>query len=531
MKPPAANAAIRGVYVGDDFYGPAINSQAAKNSGFNTLFLFTLHVYTNGDIYYNGTPVAQNGVYVGATNWGASLAGLKPEIGRIEMVIGSWGDPSFTYIANLINTQGTGPGSVLYKNFQALINAAKIDAIQFDDEQTYDATSAVSFGRMLVGLGVKVTLCPYTAQSFWVSVKSQLGTNVDAIYLQCYDGGAGNNPGSWSTAFGGFKVYPGLWGNTSDAPTITAFMRNWQQTLGITGGFMWLNGGLPNDGAKWAKSLAYGLEPLNGLIAEDFATNYVGSGFTGNQGFGFGAWTLSTTGGGSYISGEAVPQFGIWNSAANGKSTAIRSLNSSLMPGQSLLVQIQMNSLDSANNTNRFELRDASGNVLFSYYHQGGDNANGHYTDATGTHLASGFAFDFQKLDRFQFTLNSATTFTFTDLTTSNSVSGTLSGAAVIQIAFVRVNGAVAPGNGQDFKFTGLVVYTPTRLPASLTKAQPGWSLNFAATPCLNYRVQRAAQIAGPWIDVGNVFSHLNQAAFTDSNAPAGGAFYRTITP
>jgi len=530
LKSTPAAAAVRGVYVGDDFYGSTANIASAKNSGFNTFFLFTLHIYTNGDVYYNNTAVIQNGVYVGDPAWKSSLASLRPTINRIELVIGSWGDPSFTNIKNLIAAQGTSPGSILYTNFLALKNATGADAIQYDDEQTYDVSSAVAFGKMIAGLGMKVTLCPYTAQSFWTSVRSQLGTNVDAIYLQCYDGGAGNDPGSWNIAFGGFKVYPGLWGNTDTPPSVTTKMRNWQQPLGITGGFMWLNGGLPNDAPKWANALAYGLEPLNGLLACDFATNYVGTGFTGNQGFGFGPWTLSTSGGGSYISSEATPRFGIWNNTANASSTATRPFISSLPIGASILTQLQMNSLDTSN-TNIFALQDGNGNTLFSYYHQGGDTANGHYTDATGTHTATGFAYDFQQLDSFQFTLNSATTFTFTDLSTTSSVTGTLSGASISRVGFIRGNGNSTPGNGQDFKFNSLVVYVPTNLPVNLATAPRGWALNFAATPCLTYRVQRATQLTGPWTDLGKVFTRFNQSSFVDTNAPAGQALYRTVTP
>ncbi|GAA5124489.1 hypothetical protein GCM10023212_24450 [Luteolibacter yonseiensis] len=530
VLPGWIHAAVRGVYVGNDFYPPITKIEAARTSGFNRLFLFTLHISANGDVYYNDTPVVRNGVYVGDPAWASSLAALRPEIHRIELVIGSWGDQSFSNIKSLVASDGTGSGSLLYKSFEALKNATGADAIQFDDESTYDVSSAVKFGKMIAGLGMKVTLCPYTAQNFWVNVKAQLGADADAVYLQCYDGGAGNNPATWNNAFGGFKVYPGLWGNTDTPPSVTSKMRNWQQTQGMDGGFMWLNEALPSDARKWAQSLAYGLEPLNGLVAADFGVNYAGTGFTGNQGFGFGPWTLSTTGGGSYISG-GTSLFSIWNSAANGRSTAVRSLSSPLKSGQSLLVELQMNNLDNANNSNRFELRDSAGNVLFSYFHRGGDNADGHYTDAIGTHPAPGFAYHFGQLDSFRFSLDSATTFTFTDITTARSVSGTLSGAAVSQVAFVRTNGATVPGNGQDFRFTGLVVHTPTTLPVALAKSPTGWTIRFDATPCLTYRVQRSTRLDGGWNGIGEVFAPFNQSSFTDTDPPAGKAFYRLITP
>jgi alpha-glucosidase len=192
--------------------------------------------------------------------------------------------------------------------------------------------------------------------------------------------------------------------------------------------------------------------------AHDVAANY--SSFTGNQGFGFGAWTLTATGGGGYISTDNPPRFGLTNRVANAKTIASRPLNSPLAAGQSVLVQLQFNTLDNTSYTNAFELRDAGGNPLFRYFHVGGDNADGHYTDAAGTHAAPGFAYHYQQLDSFQFTLHSPTTFTFTDLATSASVSGSLAGAAIAQLAFVRANGPAIPSNGQDFKFNTLAVTT-----------------------------------------------------------------------
>ena len=263
----AGAAAVKGLYVGSDFYAPGTATQdAARTSGFTRLFLSFLHVGTNGDLTYNHTPVVQNGIYVGDPAWGAKLAALKIQptsINRIELAVGGQReDASFGNIKRLIAAEGTGPGSMLRKNFQALKEATGVDAIQFVDEQTYDVASSVAFGKMIAGLGLKVTLCPYAAQAYWASVKSELGASVDAIYLQCYDAGAGNDPGSWSQAFGGFNVYPGLWGN-SDTPASTMVkMRNWQQTLGITGGFIWLNGFMPDDSVKWAGALSYGLDSI-----------------------------------------------------------------------------------------------------------------------------------------------------------------------------------------------------------------------------------------------------------------------------
>ncbi len=260
------HAAVRAVYVGNEFYPPnAATETLAKQSGFNTLFLFTTNIAANGDIAYNGTTVVSNGVYVGDPTWGNRLAAVKSDgrVTRIELCIGSYGSTAFDNIKALVASQGTGPTSILYKNFLALKNATGVDAIQYDDEQTYHVASAVAFGQMIAGLGLKVTFVPYTAQSFWVNAKRQLGASVDAIYLQCYDGGAGNSPAQWNTAFGnGVKVYPGLWGNTSTQPQALAQFRAWQQSLGMNGGFMWLNGSLPGDAESWSHPLRLSLDPV-----------------------------------------------------------------------------------------------------------------------------------------------------------------------------------------------------------------------------------------------------------------------------
>ena len=71
------------------------------------------------------------------------------------MCIGGWQDTSYNNIESLVASQGTGPGSMLYKNFQALKNAVPgIDAINDDDEQTYDLNSSTNFANMLGGFGL-----------------------------------------------------------------------------------------------------------------------------------------------------------------------------------------------------------------------------------------------------------------------------------------------------------------------------------------------------------------------------------------
>lgn len=275
----------------------------------------------------------------------------------------------------------------------------------------------------------------------------------------------------------------------------------------------------------------------NGVIAQDAAANYDPAlGFMGNQGFGFGPWVMNTFGGGAYLGAGTPPLFALWNGVANGQSTATRAFNVPLPIGASFTVTLQMNNLDTAANQNGFSLQDANGNTLFSYWHQGGDNANGHYSDASGSGTALGFAYDFGQLDSFKFTLNSSTNYTFTDLTTSKSFSGRLSGASIRGINFFRKNGAATPSNGQDFKFTNLAITTSSagsnQSSLALGKAPLGWSFRFSVAPGRTYRLQRAPRLNGPWTDIGTLTGPATgQAEFVDTNPPTSQSFYRTVSP
>jgi autotransporter-associated beta strand protein len=206
-----------------------------KASGFTTLITFAMHVNADGTLLIGGV-ACTNGVYTGPTNWNALISLLKTlptTVTRYEVCIGGWTDTSFDNIKSLVAAQGAGPGSILYKNFQALKNAVPgIDAINDDDEQTYDLNSATKFANMLGSLGCKFTMAPYQNQAFWVNLKNGI-TNCDYVYVQCYEGGAGNNPSQWQTALGsGVVVVGGQESNTANPATF----RTWF-LAGVQGGF------------------------------------------------------------------------------------------------------------------------------------------------------------------------------------------------------------------------------------------------------------------------------------------------------
>jgi hypothetical protein len=244
-----------GVFGGGPFYSGADTVMPTmRASGFTTMILWSIHVHANGDLVLNDIPLFSNGSYVGSdAAWPGKVATLKTaptSVTRVEFSVGAGGTTDFESIESLIGSQGTGPTSILYKNFSALKAAIPVtDAINFDDESNYDVASTVAFGVMLGDLGYKVTLCPYTNSTFWTSVFNQTNTQrpglVDRVLLQVYAGGASNNPATWSGYFGGLQVEAGLWSRhatncaTGDTPSsVRTKMTNWRSS--VAGGWMWL---------------------------------------------------------------------------------------------------------------------------------------------------------------------------------------------------------------------------------------------------------------------------------------------------
>ena len=239
------------VYGGGPFYsgGQAV-MDTLRSSGFTTVVLWAIHVRADtGDLWLNDIRIVSGGQYLGDPGWPARLASLKQaptSVNRIEVSVGSAGPNDWGAIATLIARDGTGTGSVLYRNLQVLRTITGADAINDDDEQAYDLTTTTAFARMVVAQGYHFTFAPYTNVAFWRSVKTALGTAVDRVYLQAYAGGAGNDPASWAQQLG-MPVDPGLWSRhgtgcaSGDTPaSVESRMRGWVTSAGIQGGFLWL---------------------------------------------------------------------------------------------------------------------------------------------------------------------------------------------------------------------------------------------------------------------------------------------------
>lgn len=164
--PQHAAAATTMIYGRERLFTLNAADTAAIKSSYSTVVLFVVDVAPNGDLNYNGNHLlVQDGKYVGDTTWATRLAALRKApttVNRIEVCTGGSGAKSFTNIKNLIASQGTGPSSILYRNFQVLQQTLNIDAINNDDEVEYDVDSTVTFAKMISVLGMQFTLAPYS---------------------------------------------------------------------------------------------------------------------------------------------------------------------------------------------------------------------------------------------------------------------------------------------------------------------------------------------------------------------------------
>jgi hypothetical protein len=192
-----------GVFGGGPFYDDAETVlPRMKQAGFSTLVLWTLHVEENGDLVLNDRPLVSGGAWIGRSDWPAMVEVLKTPpttVTRVEIGLGSAGVRDFRRIANLIAAQGTGPDSILARNFAVLrAELPSVDAINLDDESDYDLAPTAELCLMLGELGYHITLTPFEQGRFWGDLRDTLEAAqpglVDRVMLQAYAGGRFNQP-------------------------------------------------------------------------------------------------------------------------------------------------------------------------------------------------------------------------------------------------------------------------------------------------------------------------------------------------
>lgn len=269
-----------GVYVGGHIRRERPGTiEKLRNSGFTYIILFNINVEPDGTLTTDGETVCKDGKYVfGNTqpNYVSDIKKLKQApttISRIEICIGGWGNESFSRIKELINSHGVGSGTILYKNFKALKNAIpEIDAVNNDDEHCYDVATAVKFHKMMYELGYKTTIAPYMNRSFWENLVSQLGDRCDRVLIQCYDGGAGNNPSDWH--LGNRAVHAGRMNyQEGGVDACIAQMESWKKNNGVIGGFIWLYNDETWNLNQWATRMlrVFGTKKCDDCIASLYA--------------------------------------------------------------------------------------------------------------------------------------------------------------------------------------------------------------------------------------------------------------------
>jgi len=246
----SAQTGFTGIFGGGPFYKNAANNiTEIENSGFTEAIVWSVEVSSTGDLNFNGEfPLTSGGVYVGNQTYPsfpADMAQLKQgTVKRVTFSVGSSNFGDWQDITALVNSQGTGPTSILYKDFQALKAAIPaLDAIDFDDENSFNSPTTIQFGVMLGQLGYHVMPDAFDNSSYWTNVVSQINTQLpgtaDGVHLQAYAGGSGNNPCvGWN--FGSVPVFPGLWDQVDTPAQVQTIMTGWHSQCGITGGFMWL---------------------------------------------------------------------------------------------------------------------------------------------------------------------------------------------------------------------------------------------------------------------------------------------------
>jgi hypothetical protein len=260
-------AAQSGIYVGGHIRRERPNTVTKlKNSGFTYAILFNVNVETDGTLTTDGETICKDGVYVFANqqpHYVEDVEALKTwptGIQRLEICIGGWGNESYYRIKDLINAQGTGSNTILYKNFKALKEALPwVEAVNNDDEHCYDVATAVKFHTMMYDLGYKTTVAPYMNKSFWQSLVSQLNNKragaCDCVLIQCYGGGTYNNPSDWH--LGNIPLHAGR-ENYQDGSSLDICiekMQSWHDNNNVTGGFLWVYNDETWNLNKWASAM------------------------------------------------------------------------------------------------------------------------------------------------------------------------------------------------------------------------------------------------------------------------------------
>lgn len=194
----------------------ATNLNQTRDAGWTTIILGLFHIgrpqvsgQRYGDIVFGAGPIViQNGDWLlPDASWPDDVAQLK-QGSTITQIYASFGGgggvEDFQSLRTIYEQNGNSfTGTELERNFTVFRQKfPAVDGIDLDCEDEYDPASFIAFCRMLIGLGFSLTFCPYTYESFWTGALAALEESAPGAVkwwnLQCYAGGAGNDPAAWA---------------------------------------------------------------------------------------------------------------------------------------------------------------------------------------------------------------------------------------------------------------------------------------------------------------------------------------------
>jgi len=279
-----------GVYVGGHLRRERPQTvEKLRQSGFRYVILFNVNVEADGTLTTDGETICKDGQYVfdkTQPHYADDVRLLKTAptgIERLEICIGGWGNTSYQNIQSLVNSEGTGEDGILWRNFKALKEALPgLDAVNNDDEHAYDAASAVKFHTMMYDLGFRTSVAPYTNKSYWQQLVTALNRQrpgaCDRVMVQCYDGGAYNNPADWR--LGTAELHAGRTNYQSDMQTSVSQMQSWADGSGVTGAFVWIYNDETWNLQQWAVAMNRVFPKLS---PEGVVTCYANRDYTGYE--------------------------------------------------------------------------------------------------------------------------------------------------------------------------------------------------------------------------------------------------------
>ncbi|MEP1488003.1 MAG: hypothetical protein ABJK28_06220 [Algibacter sp.] len=189
----------------------ALNMKEIQQAGWTSLMVSLFQVSSTGDISINGNTLISKAKYTGDAAWPQQLSDLKSS-GTIKTLLATFGgwDSAFQNIQDIYNENNTFKGTQLEANCRAFRKVfPAFDLIDMDVEypngKPQNAQAAfIAFCEMWIEVGFNITFCPYGDIPFWtnslVAIESKYPGAVKYWNLQCYAGGANNNPEVWAQA-------------------------------------------------------------------------------------------------------------------------------------------------------------------------------------------------------------------------------------------------------------------------------------------------------------------------------------------